>query len=52
MWENSPHGKILKSDVGVAKNYLNKEELEALGRLVNAYLDLAEDRARRIGSAC
>lgn len=47
MWENSPHGKILKSDVAVAKNYLRKEELEALGRLVNAYLDLAEDRARR-----
>lgn len=33
--------------MAVAKNYLNKEELEALGRLVNAYLDLAEDRARR-----
>jgi hypothetical protein len=46
-WENSPSGKILKSDVSVAKNYLTKEELESLGRIVNAYLELAEDRARR-----
>jgi hypothetical protein len=46
-WENSPHDKILKTDVVIAKNYLNNEELESLGRLVNAYLDLAEDRARR-----
>ena len=46
-WENSPAGKILKSDVSVAKNYLSKEELESLGRIVNAYIDLAEDRAQR-----
>jgi len=46
-WENSPNGKILKSDVSVAKNYLTKKELESLGRIVNAYLELAEDRARR-----
>ena len=46
-WENRPDGKILKSDVSVAKNYLSKEELESLGRIVNAYIDLAEDRARR-----
>jgi hypothetical protein len=46
-WENSPDGKILKTDVSIAKNYLTKEELESLGRIVNAYLDLAEDRARR-----
>ena len=46
-WENSPNGKILKTDVSVAKNYLTKEELESLGRIVNAFLDLAEDRARR-----
>ena len=46
-WENSPDGKILKSDVSVAKNYLSKEELESLGRIVNAYIDLAEDRAQR-----
>ena len=46
-WENTPDGKILKTDVSIAKNYLSKEELESLGRIVNAYLDLAEDRARR-----
>ncbi len=46
-WENSPQGKILKTDVAVAKNYLRPEELESLGRIVNAYLELAEDRARR-----
>jgi hypothetical protein len=46
-WENSPAGKILKTDVVVAKNYLTGEELESLGRVVNAYLDLAEERARR-----
>lgn len=46
-WENSPNGKILKSDVSIAKNYLSKEELYALGRIVNAYLDLAENRAKR-----
>lgn len=46
-WENSPKGKILKSDVSVAKNYLSKEELESLGRIVNSYIDLAEDRAQR-----
>lgn len=46
-WENAPSGKILKSDVSVAKNYLSQEELDDLGRLVNAYLDLAERQARR-----
>ena len=46
-WANGPDGKILKSDVTIAKNYLTKEELEALGRIVNSYLDLAEDMARR-----
>jgi len=46
-WKNSPEGKILKTDVSIAKNYLNKDELESLGRIVNAYLDLAEDRAKR-----
>ncbi len=46
-WENAPHGKIIKTDVAVAKNYLNKDELESLGRIVNAYLELAEERARR-----
>jgi hypothetical protein len=46
-WEHAPAGKILKTDVVVAKNYLDKDELESLGRIVNAYLDLAEDRAKR-----
>lgn len=46
-WENATTGKILKRDVSVAKNYLSQEELDSLGRIVNAYLDLAEERARR-----
>jgi hypothetical protein len=46
-WENAPHGKILKTDVSIAKNYLTSEELNSLGRIVNAYLELAEDRAKR-----
>ena len=46
-WENAPEGKILKTDVAVAKNYLTRDELDSLGRIVNAYLELAEDRARR-----
>ncbi len=44
-WKHSPDRKILKSDVAVAKNYLNKEHLKALQRIVNSYLDLAESRA-------
>lgn len=46
-WEAAPSGKIVKPDVSIAKNYLKPEELESLGRIVNAYLDLAEDRAKR-----
>jgi hypothetical protein len=46
-WEKAPGGKILKNDVVVAKNYLTEEELADLGRIVNAYLDLAESRAKR-----
>lgn len=46
-WERAPDGKIVKTDVGVAKNYLAKAEMESLGRIVNAWLDLAEERARR-----
>lgn len=46
-WKNSPDGKILKTDVSTAKNYLNKDEIEVLGRIVVAYLDLAEARALR-----
>lgn len=46
-WENSPNGKIIKTDVSVAKNYLTQDELDSLGRIVNAYLELAEERAKR-----
>ncbi len=46
-WENSPNGKILKSDVVIAKNYLSKDEIEDLERIVNAFLELAEGRAKR-----
>ncbi len=46
-WKHSPNSKILKSDVSVAKNYLEAEHLKQLERLVTAYLDLAENRAER-----
>ncbi|NOQ67874.1 cell filamentation protein Fic [Patescibacteria group bacterium] len=46
-WKNAPEGKIIKTDVSIAKNYLKKSELESLGRIVSAYLDLAEERAKR-----
>ena len=46
-WENAPIGKVVRTDVSVAKNYLTSEELGSLGRIVNAWLDLAEERARR-----
>ena len=46
-WKHSPNGKILETDVVIAKNYLSKEELEDLERIVNAFLDLAEGRAKR-----
>jgi len=46
-WEDAPAGKIMKMDVVVAKNYLTQEELTSLGRIVNSYLDLAEERAKR-----
>lgn len=46
-WERSPNGKILKSDVSVAKNYFTKDELDSLGRIVNSFLDAAEDFAKR-----
>lgn len=46
-WENAPDGKIVKTDVSIAKNYLKGDELESLGRIVNAFLDLAENRAKR-----
>ena len=46
-WKNAPDGKIYASDVVVAKNYLTRDELSQLERIVSAYLDLAENRARR-----
>ena len=46
-WEAAPEGKIVKTDVTTAKNYLTADELDSLGRIVNAYLELAEDRAKR-----
>ena len=46
-WKNAPGGKVLKSDVGVAKNYLNEAELKALNRIVTMYLDYAENQAER-----
>lgn len=46
-WKNSPNGKILETDVVIAKNYLTKEELEGLELIVSSFLDLAESRAKR-----
>ena len=46
-WKNSPNGKIMESDVVIAKNYLTKEEIKDLERIVNAFLELAERRAER-----
>jgi hypothetical protein len=46
-WKNAPTGKILKSDVSVAKNYLNENELKQLNRIVTMYLDYAENQAER-----
>lgn len=46
-WRDAPDGKIKKSDVSIAKNYLTKEELTSMQLIVSAYLDLAENRTRR-----
>jgi len=46
-WEDAPQGKIQRYDVSIAKNYLTEDEMASLMRIVSAYLDLAEDRARR-----
>ena len=46
-WENAPDGKIVKTDVSIAKNYLKKQELESLSQLVNGVLELAERMAKR-----
>jgi hypothetical protein len=46
-WKNAPQGRIRKSDVSIAKNYLDQEELDGLNRIVAMYLDYAEDQAKR-----
>lgn len=46
-WGKAPHGKIIKSDVSVAKNYLNEKEIKSLNRIVTMYLDYAEDQAEK-----
>ena len=46
-WEKSPDGKILKSDVIIAKNYLDEKEIRKLNNLVNLFLDIAENNAER-----
>lgn len=46
-WKNAPGGRILKSDVTVAKNYLNEDEMKSLERVVGMYLDYAENQAAR-----
>lgn len=46
-WKNAPHGKVLKPDVSIAKNYLTEKELKSLDRFVTMYLDYAEDQAER-----
>ena len=46
-WENAPHGKIVKTDVSIAKNYLKEVELEDMGHILSAVLDFAESRAKR-----
>jgi|SRR5579859_3864661 len=46
-WKNAPKGKIQKSDIGIAKNYLSEKELDELNRIVSMYLDYAENQAKR-----
>ena len=46
-WKSAPDGKIMKSDVSIAKNYLNEEHIKELNRIISAYLDLAENNAQR-----
>ena len=46
-WKNAPEGKILKSDVSIAKNYLIEQEIKELERIVTMYLDYAENQAAR-----
>jgi hypothetical protein len=46
-WKNAPKGKIARTDVTIAKNYLSEPELDELNRIVNMYLDYAENQAKR-----
>ena len=46
-WKNAPDGRVVKSDVTIAKNYLSEKEVDELNLLTTAFLDMAEDRARR-----
>ncbi|MBI2666766.1 virulence RhuM family protein, partial [Candidatus Woesearchaeota archaeon] len=46
-WKHSPEGKIMRSDVSIAKNYLQKEEIHSIIRIITMYLDYAEDQAKR-----
>jgi len=46
-WKQTSKGKIMKSDIAVAKNYLNESHIKELNRIISAYLDLAENRAER-----
>ncbi|MDO9614312.1 MAG: virulence RhuM family protein [Bacteroidota bacterium] len=46
-WKNAPKGAIRKTDVGIAKNYLNEKEIDGLNRIVSMYLDYAENQAQK-----
>jgi hypothetical protein len=46
-WKNAPLGNVRKTDIGIAKNYLNEKELDGLNRIVTMYLDYAENQARK-----
>ena len=46
-WKKAPKGKVIKSDVSIAKNYLDKKEIKSLNRIVTMYLDYAEDQAEK-----
>ena len=46
-WKNAPHGKIIKPDASIAKNYLLEKEIKALNRITTMYLDYAEDQAEQ-----
>jgi len=46
-WKNAPNGSIRKTDIGIAKNYLNEKELDGLNRIVSMYLDYAESQAQK-----